>query len=207
MSAAPAHAIAAWTGSPFGALDLREPWRIVERLPELVRAVVHGLSNDADYAVAGEMAIHRRARVEAGAAVLGPAVIGADAFVAATACVRGGAWIGARASIGRGCELKSVLVFEGSAFAHFNYVGDAIVGAGVNLEAGSIVCNHRNERPGETVRVRIDGRLVDTGVAKFGALIGDGCRIGANAVLAPGAWLVPGTVVARLALVDPDPRG
>ncbi|MGC8011116.1 hypothetical protein ACP3WR_24625, partial [Salmonella enterica] len=79
-----------------------------------------------------------------------------------------------------------------------------IVGRDVNLEAGSIVCNHRNERDDKTVRVRIDGKLVSTGVNKFGAVLGDGCRVGANAVIAPGALLAPGTIIARTGLRDDE---
>ena len=202
-----ARAIARWDSSPFAAAcEGWAPWDVVARLPELVRGALHDLPRDGYRIAEGEIAIHRDARVEPGAALQGPAVIGPHAFVAASACVRGGAWLDAHVSIGRGCELKASLVFEGSALAHFNYVGDSIVGAGVNLEAGSIVCNHRNEGPGATVRVRVGRRRIDTGRAKFGAVVGDGCRIGANAVLAPGTLLAPGTVVARLALVDQDPH-
>ena len=101
-------------------------------------------------------------------------------------------------------ELKSSFVFAGTKLAHFNFVGDSILGAGVNLEAGSVICNYRNERADKEVRVRIDGALHPTGCQKFGAVVGDQCRIGANAVVAPGALLVPGSVVARTSLRDDE---
>jgi bifunctional N-acetylglucosamine-1-phosphate-uridyltransferase/glucosamine-1-phosphate-acetyltransferase GlmU-like protein len=201
--AAPDRWIARWGGSPFAGLDLSAPGSVLDALSDRLRVLLAALAHDA-WTVDGDVAVHRTARVEGGAALSGPALIGPHAFVAATACLRGGTWLDARVSIGRGCELKGVLVFEGSALAHFNYLGDAIVGADVNFEAGSVVCNHRNERAGAHVHVRIDGRRLDTGRAKFGALVGDGCRIGANAVLAPGTLLAPGTVVPRLALIDQD---
>ncbi|BEV16646.1 hypothetical protein HBDW_34340 [Herbaspirillum sp. DW155] len=69
---------------------------------------------------------------------------------------------------------------------------------------GSILCNHRNERSDKTVLVRLDGALVSTGVDKFGALVGDACRLGANSVIAPGALLAAGTVVARASLWDDE---
>jgi bifunctional N-acetylglucosamine-1-phosphate-uridyltransferase/glucosamine-1-phosphate-acetyltransferase GlmU-like protein len=93
-------------------------------------------------------------------------------------------------------------VFRGTKLAHFNFVGDSVLGEAVNLEAGSIVANHRNERADKRVAFTFDGTVIDTGVEKFGALAGDRCRIGANAVIAPGAVLKPDTIVARLALVD-----
>jgi NDP-sugar pyrophosphorylase family protein len=203
--AEPQRAIARWASCPLGVAGAA-PWDVVARLPELVRAALRALTDDA-YTIEGEIAIHRDARIEPGAELHGPAIIGPHAFVAATACVRGGAWLDAGVRIGRGCELKSSIVFEGSALAHFNYVGDSIVGADVNFEAGGVVCNHRNERPGATVHVRIGGRRIDTCCTKFGALVGDGCRIGANAVLAPGTLLPPGTVIARLAALDQDAHG
>jgi len=101
-----------------------------------------------------------------------------------------------------GAELKSSFVFAGSKLAHFNFVGDSVLGAQVNLEAGSIVANYRNERDDKEIRVRIGAALQSTGVQKFGALIGDRARLGANAVAAPGTLLLPGTVVRRLQLVD-----
>jgi len=97
-------------------------------------------------------------------------------------------------------------VFGGTALAHLNFVGDSVVGAGVNMEAGSVVCNHRNERSDKQIFVRSGqgGALQGTGCEKFGALIGDGVRIGANAVIAPGALLLPGSVIGRASLLDQE---
>jgi len=69
-------------------------------------------------------------------------------------------------------------------------VGDSILGSSVNLEAGSIVANYRNERALKEIKVRYKGNLINTGINKFGAVIGDNCKIGANAVIAPGALLL-----------------
>ena len=103
-----------------------------------------------------------------------------------------------------GAELKSSFVFSGTKLAHFNFVGDSILGEDVNLEAGSIICNYRNERDDKCIRVRLGSGLLDTGCTKFGALVGDHVRIGANAVIAPGALLKPGSVVHRASLLDDE---
>jgi len=153
-----------------------EPWEIVAHLAELVTVFVHP-----------------DAVIEPGAIIKPPVVIGAGCFIAAHAYLRGGVVLGDRVTVGPGVEVKSSLIGPGSALAHFNFVGDSILGAEINLEAGAVIANHWNERP-------------DTGRMKFGALIGDRCRIGANAVLSPGTILRPGTIVPRLALVD-QPRG
>ena len=98
------------------------------------------------------------------------------------------------------------MLLEGCAVAHFNFVGDSIIGHDVNIEAGAIVANHYNERKDDTVYVNIDGKRVSTGLHKFGSLVGDDCRIGANAVLSPGTLLKPQTIVKRLELVEQDPQ-
>lgn len=70
------------------------------------------------------------------------------------------------------------------------------------MEAGAVLANHRNELADKLIRVAHEGTVIDTGVTKFGSLVGDDARIGANAVIAPGALLRPGVVVGRLQLVD-----
>jgi NDP-sugar pyrophosphorylase family protein len=150
------------------------------------------------------MALHTTVTVESGAVLKGPLIVGPHCFIAAGAYLRGGNWIDAHCTFGPGAELKSSFVFAGTKLAHFNFVGDSILGAGVNLEAGSVICNYRNERDDKEVRVRIKGALHPTGCQKFGAVVGDECRIGANAVLAPGALLVPRSVVVRTSLRDDE---
>ena len=177
------------------------PWALVSDAPERVRELLRQLS-DEHYQVSGDVAVHRTAQVEDGAILKGPLIIGPDCFIAAGAYLRGGCWLDEHCIIGPGAELKSSFMFAGSKLAHFNFVGDSVLGAGVNLEAGSLIANYRNERADKTVNVRIGDGLVSTGCEKFGALLGDGARLGANAVVAPGGLLRPGTVIRRLALYD-----
>ncbi len=93
-------------------------------------------------------------------------------------------------------------MLDGSKLAHFNFVGDSLIGEAVNIEAGAIIANYRNELDGADIRIRHEDQVIDTGVSKFGALVGDGCKIGANAVIAPGALLRSHTRVPRLGLID-----
>jgi NDP-sugar pyrophosphorylase family protein len=132
----------------------------------------------------------------------GPVVVGAGCFLAAHAYLRGGVFVDEGVTIGPGCEVKSSFLFQGATLAHFNFVGDSLVGAGVNLEAGAVIANHYNERSDKDITVRVAGQLIPTGVQKFGALIGDGSRLGANAVTSPGTVLGPGSVVGRLELLE-----
>jgi len=189
--------------SPLASFADRTPWTLVADAPVIVRSLLETLSA-ADYVIDGDMALHRSATVEAGAVLKGPLIVGPRCFIATGAYLRGGNWLDADCLVGPGSELKASLLFAGTKLAHFNFVGESVLGAGVNLEAGSIICNYRNERPGTSVQVLINGRLYDTGAAKFGALVGDGCRIGANAVVAPGAVLWAGQVVQRASLLDQE---
>lgn len=179
------------------------PWALVTQAPAVVRQLLADLPAD-DYSVQGEIAIHRSAIVEPGALLKPPLIIGADCFIASGALLRGGCWLDAGCIIGPGAELKTSFVFSGSKLAHFNFVGDSVLGHGINLEAGSIVANYRNERDDKEVQVRVAGLLQRIGCDKFGALLGDQCRIGANAVLAPGAVLAPASVIGRGQVFDAE---
>lgn len=179
------------------------PWALVTQAPTIVRQLLTELPTD-DYVIHDEIAVHRTATVEPGALLKGPLIIGAECFIASGALLRGGCWVDAHCIIGPGAELKTSFVFSGSKLAHFNFVGDSVLGHGINLEAGSIVANYRNERADKEVQVRIDGLLQRTGCDKFGALLGDQSRIGANAVLAPGAVLAPASVIGRGQVFDAE---
>lgn len=184
-----------------GLIDMA-PWEITARAKAIIACASSGLSG---YDIADGVAIHRKATVEKGAVVKGPAIIGPSCFIAATAYVRGGVFLDEDCIVGPACELKSVFMLKASKVAHLSFVGDSIIGAGANIEAGAILANYRNERDDKRIRIAVGGAVIDTGVDKFGTLIGENARIGANAVIAPGALIKPGAVVARLALVDQAP--
>jgi len=194
--------VARWSTSPFAQID-EDAWLITTRAETLIRAAFKELSSD--YTVADGIAIHRTAEIERGAIIKAPAIIGPCCFVAAAAYLRGGTYLDDDCIVGPGSELKTSFMFKGATLAHLNFVGDSILGAGVNIEAGAIIANYRNELRTKNIRFRSGENIIETGVEKFGSLVGDDCRIGANAVVAPGAILMPGTRVARLSLVDQYP--
>ena len=177
------------------------PWDLCAGIVALIEQRIEALPSSYIRRAPG-IAVHQSATVEPGAVLKAPCIIGENCFVASYAYLRGGVWLGRNVILGPSVEVKSSAIGEGSKAAHFNFVGDSVVGRDVNIEAGAIVANYRNERAEKEI-VCFDGeRLIRTGRDKFGSLIGDGCRIGANAVLAPGTILEPATVVPRLTLVD-----
>jgi NDP-sugar pyrophosphorylase family protein len=191
--------IAGWADSPFGALE-EPPWRITINAVEILRAVMARLGDD--YRAVGEALVHRNAEVEAGAQIKGAAVIGPDCFVSGSALLRGGVYLAEGCIVGPGVELKTSFLFRRSKIAHLSFVGDSLIGEDVNIEAGAMLANYRNELTDKQIRLQVGGVVIETGVEKFGALVGDHSRIGANAVLAPGTILARGARVGRLELVD-----
>jgi bifunctional N-acetylglucosamine-1-phosphate-uridyltransferase/glucosamine-1-phosphate-acetyltransferase GlmU-like protein len=194
--------IASWRDSIFGRYDV-EPWRVTWNASAIIREAVGAL--DASYALDRDVAVHESAVVEPGAIIKGPAILGPYSFVAASAYLRGGVFLDRECIVGPACELKSVFMLSGAKVAHLSFVGDAIIGARTNIEAGAIIANYRNEMADKRIRIVHKGLVIDTGLDKFGALIGDDVRIGANAVVAPGAIIEPGAVIPRLGNLDQHP--
>ncbi|QRN03847.1 LpxA family transferase [Legionella sp. MW5194] len=177
-----------------------QPWEITNNLPTIL---LHHLSKvDDNYIVTDGIVIHRTAVVEKGAILKAPVIINENCFIGANAYLRGGVYLGSTCTIGPSCEIKSSIIFNNTSIAHFNFIGDSIIGHNVNFEAGSLTANHYNERIDKKISVLCTSKTIDTGVEKFGALVGDNSKVGANAVLSPGTILKTNTVVKRLELID-----
>jgi NDP-sugar pyrophosphorylase family protein len=176
------------------------PWLSINNLESIVSDMLANLGDG--YTSENGVAIHQSARVDVTASIKAPAIIGPDCYVGPHALLRGGVVLGAGVSIGPGCEIKRSVIGADSAAAHFNFIGDSIVGSGVNLEAGAVIANHYNERDDKKIFVVAGDERIDTGVDKFGAIIGDGTKIGANAVTSPGTILKKSSVVRRLELIE-----
>lgn len=176
------------------------PWDV----PELLSAaIVRKISVLGDgYVVKDSIAVHRSATVEKGAILKGPLIIGPQCFVAAHAYLRNGVYLSEACSIGPGVEIKASFIGAHSRIAHFNYIGNSLIGKDVNMEAGAVIANHFNEKADDRLSCIWSEQKHQTHVTHFGALVGDYCCIGANAVLSPGTILAAGSVVPRLGLID-----
>lgn len=188
------------TALPF---EYEEPWHIIGNLNKIIQHLVEGLNDE--YDIKDGVAIHKSAIIGHNVTIKAPAIISANCFVGSNSYLRNGVFIAPGAKVGISCEVKTSVILENSAIAHFNFVGDSIIGHDVNIEAGAILTNHYNEREDDTVYVNFNGEHISTGLHKFGSLVGDGCRIGANAVLSPGTLLKPNTIIRRLELVEQNP--
>ena len=170
------------------------PWEALEGLAEFVRLKGIGLS-EAEYEKRGEdIWVHKSARVVPTAVLVGPVIVGPNSFVGHSAFVRNGVLIGANCTIGTCVEIKNSIVFDKVDLAHFNYVGDSILGFCSHLGGGAITSNLRLDERNVIVRGSV---CVDTGLIKVGAMVGDHVQVGCNVVLNPG------TVLGRKSVVYP----
>ena len=176
------------------------PWLIIQNLESIIFEKIKLLSDD--FEINNGIAIHKTAIVEKNAILKAPLIIEENCFVAANACLRNGVFLSKNVKIGMGVEIKSSIISNNSAVAHFNFIGDSIIGENVNFEAGSITANHFNEREYKEIFVKIDDNIINTKVVKFGSLVGDFSKIGANSVLSPGTILKKNSVVKRLELIE-----
>jgi UDP-N-acetylglucosamine diphosphorylase/glucosamine-1-phosphate N-acetyltransferase len=159
---------------------LREQ-RIEEGVEVSERAVVEGM-----------VCIRSGTKVLAGACVSGPCYIGANSLVGNNTLIRDYSSLGDNCVVGFSTEIKHSLIGDDCWF-HMNYVGDSLIGDGCSFGAGTVTANYRfDEKP---VRVSIRGRRVDSGLDKLGAIIGDGCKTGITASLAPGVKIGPHSII------------
>jgi len=161
-------------------LDARTDWKVEIN----VATGVHVLGD--------RVAIGPGCRIDPGAVIIGPAVLGEGVVVRTGAYIREYVILGPGSLVGAHSEVKGSILLPGAKAPHQAYVGDSILGRDVNLGAGTILSNVKNV--GREISFRLGEKVIHTGLRKFGAIMGDGCKTGCNTVLNPGVLLGPGSV-------------
>lgn len=176
------------------------PWEALKRLagylsqnlkPGTTGAEVHPAAH-----VGPQVFIGAGTIVEPGAMIIGPAIIGAGCRIRHGAYIRENVIVGDGCVVGNSVELKHCVLFNQCQVPHFNYVGDSILGHKAHMGAGSILSNVKLDN--QNVWVNFEGTPMDTGLRKFGGLIGDKAEIGCNSVLNPGS------IIGRDSIVYPN---
>ena len=184
-------------GEPWSILAPDSDCGLMAQIENLIECLEEGAEIVQDSRIdnsSGRVYINPSASIDQFVRIEGPCYIGADAEIRHTAYLRGGSWICEGAVVGHATEVKNSIFLPGAKAPHFNYVGDSILGFGVNLGAGTKLSNVRNDR--REIRLTLgDGSRVDTGLRKMGALVGDGAELGCNVVTNPGTILAPATMV------------
>ena len=171
------------------------PWEALKGIKEMILNLGKTLDPSEYDEVSENVWVHRTAKVFPSAYLGAPCIIGPNTEVRHCAFIRGSALVGADCVVGNSCELKNVILFDHVQTPHYNYVGDSILGYYSHMGAGSITSNVRSDKKLVVVHAPEGG--IETGIKKFGAMLGDYVECGCNSVLNPG------TVVGRHSNIYP----
>ena len=165
------------------------PWEVLPEIGTFIKKLGESLDPE-EYERRGEdVWIARTASVAPTAYINGPAIIGKNAEVRHCAFIRGNAIVGEGSVVGNSTELKNVVLFNSVQVPHYNYVGDSVLGYKYHMGAGSICSNVKSDK--KLVVVKNGEEKIETGLKKFGAMLGDHVEVGCGSVLNPG------TVIGR----------
>lgn len=171
------------------------PWEALSGIKALILSLGEGLDPALYDQPSPQVWVHKTATVAPTAYLGAPCIIGANTEVRHGAFIRGSALVGESCVVGNSVELKNVILFDSVQVPHYNYVGDSILGYKSHMGAGSITSNVKSDK--SLVVVRSGDEAVETGLKKFGAMLGDHVEVGCNSVLNPG------TVIGRNSNVYP----
>ena len=159
------------------------PWQALKGVKDMILDLGKTLSDDYEE-IAPQVWVHKTATVAPTAYIGAPCIIGPETEVRHCAFIRGSALVGTKCVVGNSVELKNVILFDNVQVPHFNYVGDSILGHRSHMGAGSVTSNVKSDKT--LVVVKNGGESIETGLKKFGAMLGDGVEVGCNSVLNPG---------------------
>ncbi len=171
------------------------PWEVLAKIKDFIVALGETLPEDRFERREGNIWVARSAKVFPSAYIGGPAIIDEEAEIRQSAFIRGSAIVGKGAVVGNSTELKNVILFNKVQVPHYNYVGDSILGYKAHMGAGSITSNVKSDKT--LVVVHAGEEKYETGLKKFGAMLGDNVEVGCNSVLNPG------TVIGKCSNVYP----
>ena len=175
------------------------PWEALQKIEEFILKIGENLDKE-KYEKKGEnIWIAKSAKIAPTAYINGPAIIGENAEIRHCAFIRGKAIVGEGAVVGNSTELKNVILFNKVQVPHYNYVGDSILGYKSHMGAGSITSNVKSDK--KLVIVKNGKETIETGLKKFGAMLGDNVEVGCGSVLNPGTVIGSNTNIYPLSSV------
>ncbi len=174
------------------------PWEWIPKIKDALAGLegnASGSSVPTGVHIEGEVFLHPSVKLPPYCVIQGPCWIGENVEIRPGAYIRGNVIIGAGSVVGNSCEYKNSLLMENTQTPHFSYIGDSILGSRAHLGAGVILSNLRFDQKNIFVRVGVE--LVDTGLRKFGAILGEAAEIGCNTAV------MPGSIIGKHSLVGP----
>lgn len=160
------------------------PWEVLPKISSFIIELGNSLDSNEYKKIGDNVWIANSAKVAPTAYINGPAIIDKNAEIRHCAFIRGNAIVGEGAVVGNSTELKNVILFNKVQVPHYNYVGDSILGFKSHMGAGSITSNVKSDKT--LVVVKDKDKNYETGLKKFGAMLGDEVEVGCNSVLNPG---------------------
>lgn len=180
---------------------LTYPWEALSKISAFICELGKTL-DPAVYEQKGEnIWIAKNAKVAPTACINGPVIIDEEAEIRHCAFIRGNAIVGKGAVVGNSTELKNVVLFNKVQVPHYNYVGDSVLGYKAHMGAGSITSNVKSDKTLVVVKDNATGEKIETGLKKFGAMLGDEVEVGCNSVLNPGTVIGNHSNVYPLSMV------
>lgn len=161
------------------------PWEVLPKIKDFIINLGESLDTNEYNKIGENVWIAKSAQIAPTAYIAGPAIIGKNAEVRHCAFIRGNAIVGDNCVVGNSTELKNVILFNNVQVPHYNYVGDSILGYRSHMGAGSITSNVKSDK--KLVVVKNGNENIETGLKKFGAMIGDNVEVGCGSVLNPGS--------------------
>ncbi len=178
---------------------LEYPWEALPLIGDFIKKLGSTLDKSEYDEVSENVWIAKSATVAPTAYINGPCIIGRNAQIRHCAFIRGNAIVGEGAVVGNSTELKNVVLFNKVQVPHYNYVGDSVLGYKSHMGAGSITSNVKSDKT--LVKVKCDGEVIETGLKKFGAMLGDNVEVGCGSVLNPGTVIGRGSNIYPLSSV------
>ena len=175
------------------------PWEALPKIKDFIIEIGKTLDPEIYEQRGEDIWVAKSATVYPSAYLGGPLIICEDAEVRHCAFIRGSAIVGKGAVVGNSTELKNSILFDGVQVPHYNYIGDSILGYKAHTGAGTITSNLKSDK--SLVTVMVKDEKVDTGVKKFGAMLGDYVEVGCNSVLNPGSVVGRNTSIYPLSFV------
>ena len=166
------------------------PWEVLPEISDFIKKLGPTLDPNVYEKRGEDIWVAKSAKVFDSAYLNGPLIIDEGAEVRQCAFVRGSAIVGKNCVVGNSTELKNVVLFNNVQVPHYNYVGDSVLGYKSHMGAGSITSNVKSDKTLVVVKSR-DGEKIETGLKKFGAMLGDNVEVGCNSVLNPGTVVCP----------------
>jgi len=185
-------------------LDLGRPWDLLEaneRALASLESRIDGAVEDGAL-LTGPVLVERGAKIKSGSNIEGPAYVGSESVIGPSARIRPSTSIDSQVTVGTSCEIKNSLIMKGSKVPHLSYIGDSILGESCNLGAGTITANIRFD--GQPIRMRVKGRLHDTGRRKLGVVMGDRVQTGINVSIMPGVAIGSDSLIGPGAVIYND---